>query len=374
MKRGVHLISIKRGKVIKILKILEGRTDILINIDNKNEKAINYDYLTGSININDEVILNTTAVELNLGTGGYHFIICNLSNGNHNVTGDKGHIMKLRYTPFQIKTYAVEEQESPYHQLFHEFKSLNNMPIIVGTLHSMLTPIAATLKYLNKDLKIAFIMTDGAALPIHLSNTIYELKEKNIIDKTITLGHAFGGDYEVVNIYNALITAKEVAKCDIAIVTMGPGIVGTGTPYGFTGVEQGHIVDAVNDLGGLSIAVPRITFNDNRKRHYGISHHSCTVLSKIMKTKSNIPLPNFSIEQQVIIENQIKEYNLTQKHNIIKIEENILDIALKQYDLEVKSMGRNLEDDPEFFITCSAAAIYANSMLNGKTQTSVMYT
>lgn len=357
------MINIKRGKVIKIIKKLEGRTDILVNIDNRDEKAINYDYLTGTIEIGNDVILNTTAVELNLGTGGYHFVISNLNNDGHNASKE-GHIMKLRYTPLQIKTYAVEEQESPYHHLFHNFTSLSNMPIIVGTLHSMLVPIASTLKYLNKDLKIAFIMTDGAALPLYLSNAVYELKEKNIIHKTITLGHAFGGDYEVVNIYNALITAKEIAKCDIAIVTMGPGIVGTGTPYGFTGVEQGYIVDAVNDLGGFPIAVPRITFKDKRERHYGLSHHSLTVLNKIMKTKSNIALPKFSTQQEVIIEKQLKENNLIQKHNIFKVEKNILEQALNHYKLKVKSMGRNLEDDPEFFATCSAAAVYATSLLS----------
>ncbi len=359
------MISIKRGKVTKIIKKLEGRTDILVNIDNKDENAINYDYLTGCIAVGDEVILNTTAVELNLGTGGYHFVIWNLNVSNQSID-TKGHIMKLRYTPFQLKTYAVEEQESPYHKLFHEFKSLNNMPVIVGTLHSMLVPISSTLKYLNNNIKIAFIMTDGAALPLYLSNAIYELKEKNIIYKTITLGHAFGGDYEVVNIYNALIAAKEIAKCDIAIVTMGPGIVGTGTPYGFTGVEQGYIADVVNDLGGVSITVPRITFKDERERHYGLSHHSLTVLSKIMKTKSNIALPNFSLEHETIIMKQIKENNLMQKHNIFKVEKNILEQALDQYGLEVKSMGRDLKNDPEFFATCSAAAIYAISLLNNQ--------
>ena len=31
---------------------------------------------------------------------------------------------------------------------------------------------------------------------------------------------------------------------------MGPGIVGTGTKYGFSGIEQGYIIDAVNNLRG----------------------------------------------------------------------------------------------------------------------------
>ncbi len=351
------MINIKRGKVIKIINKLKGRTDILVNIDNKEEKAINYDYLTGAVEVNDDVVLNTTAVELGLGTGGYHFVIYNLDGGYQNAE-EKGHIMKLRYTPFQIKTFATEEQDSIHHDVFHKFKSLNGMPFIVGTLHSMLIPIASTLKYLNADLKIAFIMTDGAALPLYFSNNVHELRRKNIIYKTITLGHAFGGDYEVVNIYNALITAKEIAECDIAIITMGPGIVGTGTPYGFTGVEQGYIADAVSDLGGIPIVVPRITFEDKRKRHYGLSHHSITVLGKIMKTKANIALPGFSGQYEKIIEKQLLENNLMEKHNIFRVEKDILEQALEHYKLKVSSMGRGLDDDPEFFATCSAPAIY----------------
>lgn len=357
------MLSIQEGKVIKIIKQLKGRTDIIVDIKDREAKAINYDYLTGSIKEGDKVVLNTTAVELNLGTGGSHFVICNLNNTNQKVSG-QGHIMKLRYSPFQIKTYAVEEETSPYHHVFNEFESLNKMPIIVGTIHSMLAPIAATLKYLNKGLKIAYIMTDGAALPLYLSNTVYELKEKNIIYKTITSGHAFGGDFESVNIYNALITAKEVAKCHIAIVAMGPGILGTGTPFGFTGVEQGHIVDAVSDLGGRSVTVPRITFKDKRKRHYGLSHHSLTVLGKIMKTKTDIALPKLPVDQEKVIQGQLMEHGLTKKHNIFRIEDNILGEVLKHYNLEVKSMGRTFKDDPQFFTTCSAAAIYANNILN----------
>ncbi|OJT85865.1 hypothetical protein BM535_22000, partial [Clostridioides difficile] len=70
-------------------------------------------------------------------------------------------------------------------------------------------------------------------------------KEKKLIDSTITIGNAFGGDYECINIYTALITAKEILKADAVFVSMGPGIAGTGTKYGFTGIEQGSILDAV---------------------------------------------------------------------------------------------------------------------------------
>ena len=55
--------------------------------------------------------------------------------------------MKLRYTPFQVKVDSVEEQESDYHRYNRRtFETLDNMPVVVGTLHSMLTPFVASYK------------------------------------------------------------------------------------------------------------------------------------------------------------------------------------------------------------------------------------
>ena len=53
-------------------------------------------------------------------------------------------------------------------------------------------------------------MTDSAALPLYLSNVIYHLQEEGLLSGTITCGQAFGGDLETVNIYTALIAAREV--------------------------------------------------------------------------------------------------------------------------------------------------------------------
>ena len=173
--------------------------------------------------------------------------------------------MKLRYTPHQIRCLAAEEEDSQYHDVFNEFISLNNHSVVVGSLHSMLAPIVAMLKWFDSSIKINYLMTDGGSLPIYFSNTVRELKDKKLINKTITIGHAFGGDLECTNIYTGLIAAKEILKGDVTIVTMGPGIVGTGTKYGFSGIEQGQNVDAVNTLRGEAVIVPRISFKDLRK-------------------------------------------------------------------------------------------------------------
>lgn len=312
--------------------------------------------MTGDVEVGDEVVLNTTAMELGLGTGGYHFVIYNVKNPQKDIEKKSGHIMKLRYTPMQCKFLSIEEQHSVYNDAFNSFKKLNKSIYVVGALHSMLPPVAATLKWLRPQLNITYIMTDAGSLPIHFSKNVKKLKEKKIISNTITVGHAFGGDIECVNIYTGIIASEIVAKSDITIITMGPGIVGTGTKYGFSGIEQGYIIDAVNNLGGVSFAIPRISFADKRKRHNGISHHTITVLSEITNTRTNLPLPILSNNFSKIIDMQLRDSNIINKHNIIYNRGEDVIKALKYYDLNIKTMGRSYNDDEAFFLTLGAVA------------------
>ncbi|NLB88354.1 MAG: DUF3866 family protein, partial [Syntrophomonadaceae bacterium] len=270
------MIDIKRGVVIKELFSRSGIAGYLVKIEDKEEKCIAYPDLTGEVKVGDEVIVNTTAVKLNLGSGGYHYILANLNVASKDLSPE-GHIMKLRYTPMQLKVLSVEEQDSPYHEDLVAADSIEGIPVLVGTLHSMLAPLCLQLGQWG--LKVAYVMTDGAALPMAFSNTVAELKNKNLLHGTVTIGHAFGGDLEAVNIYSGLLAAKKVFNPDVIIVAMGPGIVGTGTKWGFTGVEQGEILNAVDTLQGVPICVPRISFADSRDRHKGVSHHTLTVLS-----------------------------------------------------------------------------------------------
>ena len=359
------MISKRLGLVSEIVDKSDNLEDIRVNINGEIQKAYNYPKMTGYVNIGDEVILNTTAVELSLGTGGYHFVISNLNNIESNFTPG-GHIMKLRYTPFQVKVDSVEEQESVYHSKISQFESLDNMPVVVGTLHSMLTPFVASYKRNNPNKKLVYIMTDGAALPIFLSKNVEALKSKGLVDSTITIGNAFGGDYECVNIYTALITAKEVIKADAVFISMGPGIAGTGTKYGFTGIEQGPILDAVKKLGGTPIAIPRISFADKRDRHRGISHHSVTVLKEIVNVNVDIPITLYEEDYINIIKEQVKNNGLEEMHNIVYIENKNAKDDLEYFNLRVRSMGRNYEQDKEFFQAASTAAYYLMEVSNDR--------
>jgi len=349
------LISFKEGYVEEITKRDAAISWIRVDVNGVKEKAVNYNKLTGDVEVGDQVTLNTTAVDLSLGTGGVHFVIHNHRIKNKDLVGE-GHIMKLRYTPMQLKCLVAEEESSPYYEKMKTFNSLNNSLYVVGTLHSMVAPIAAMLKWLKPKLRINYIMTDAGALPIEFSLSVKELKEKGIINKTITTGHSFGGDIESINIYTGIIASKEVLQSDVTIIAMGPGIVGTGTKYGFSGIEQGHIIDAVNNLGGVSFALPRISFSDKRDRHWGISHHTITSLEQITNTRTNLVLPQLDTEKMERFQDQISNSTIASKHNVFYEDGKDIIKALEHYNIKVSTMGRGYYQDEEYFISLGAAA------------------
>ncbi|HHW56672.1 MAG TPA: DUF3866 family protein [Clostridia bacterium] len=357
------MISIYLGKVSKIVSQREGITIVEVESEKEKALALNYEDVTGKIEIGDKVYVNRTARLLSLGTGGYDFILVNLKYSEYDAVGN-GHIMKLRYTPFQINVLTMEEQNSPYHTVFENFKSLEGLPVIVGELHSMVAPVALVLKSINPKLKITYVMTDGGCLPISFSKTIFELKMRGIIDNTITIGHAFGGDYECINVYTALIGSKEVLKTDVVIVAMGPGIVGTGTKYGFSGVDQAHIIDAVNKLGGKPVLIPRIGFNDKRERHQGISHHTMTVL-ELCNSSCVVVFPTMEKKKEELVKDQISLNPVFSRFTIEFIDSSITKRYIEESGFKMTTMGRDYENEPDFFNACGAAALYVSSKLFG---------
>lgn len=358
------MIRIRQGKVVKIINQQPDISEILVLVDDLEQKAVNYCQLTGPVQVGDLVVLNTTAVHQKLGTGGQHFVIA-----NWNVTAtnppDAGHIIKLRYTPGQLKVLAVEEEASPAAEMMRKTVSLDGLPVIAATLHSMLPPVVLALHALGKgQWRVAYIMTDGAALPLAYSKTVRLLKQKNLIHATITCGHAFGGDYEAVNIYSALLAAKAVAKADIVVVSSGPGIVGTGTKYGYTALEQGQVVNAVHTLGGRAVAAARISFADRRQRHRGLSHHTGTALGNVALARCTLALPELPVEQRTLIEQQLKTSGITAKHHLEWVDAAPALQVLLASGIKVTTMGRSPEQDRPFFLAAAAAGVVAAGLLS----------
>jgi len=355
-----------RGKVVSIESVRGDAVEMGVEIAGERTRAIAYTSLVGEIHAGDELLLNTTAVGRNLGTGGFHFVIANLSARENEDCDEPGHIVKARYTPVQNTVLAVEEEDSPYRGAIDAFESLNGLPVVIGQLHSQLAPAAAAIKRLTYHrARVAYVMTDSAALPIAFSRSVHELRSKGLVDSTITVGQAFGGEIEAVNVYTGIIAAAVVAKADAVIVCPGPGNVGTGTLYGFSSIEQGEIVNAVNTLAGTAIAVARISFADPRPRHRGLSHHTITALGKVALTRCSLALPMIDQMLLLSIQEQIAHSGISYKHRTRVMDGLPGIIELQEKDIRMASMGRGYEDDEAFFLAASAAgAVAAEALRN----------
>lgn len=344
-------VAFKAGTVKEILFESEQRQDIVIVTDSGSARAINLLELTGPCQVGDTVTINTTAVDLNLGTGGWHFVMA--VYGRSVSLHGSGHIMKVRYTPVQGRVHSVEEEDSPYHHVFQGDYTLEGMPAAVGTLHSMLAPFAFAFRHCCPDKRLIYLMSDGAALPLSLSKIVPILKERGLIDEVVTFGHAFGGDREAVNIFSVLLAARHVCRGDAAVVLMGPGVVGTSTKWGTTALEQGYYLNAVQALKGVPVALVRMSEADKRPRHFGISHHTMTVLQDLAHPGCVVPLPERLAERDDCL-SVVKE-----RHNLVFVNTEELFSTMLESGLELSTMGRTPHEDALFFHAALAGGCVA---------------
>lgn len=356
--------------VKKITSQRPGLIRAKVSAGGEERSAVCYPGLTGSVAIGDRVVINTTARDLDLGSGGFDVIVWNLEKTDVAIEGS-GHIMKLRYTPLQINCLAVEEPASDEAERLRTAADLAGMPVIAGTLHSQLPAAAAVFKrFAGGRARLVYIMTDRAALPLHLSDTVRELCEKGIVDATITCGQAFGGDHEAVNIYSALVAAKLVAGADAAVVTMGIGVVGTETFLGFSGIEQGEIVNAAHALKGRPIAVPRINTKDARLRHQGLSDQTVAALGLAALAACDLPVPRMEPDLMKAVLDKLERTGLNAKHHVHIVAADETLEALEENGLAPTTMGRSATEEPEFFRAAGAAGYLAAQMVAFRDQPS----
>lgn len=363
------------GTVEEVTKFPSGARrlyELRVKTDEDNiHRALAYERLTGTLAPADRVLINTSAVDLNLGTGGFAFVVTSVRAGElpsgvvlDDPAPNGGHIMKMRYSPLQRDILSVEEEGYPGNEIMKSAEVLKAMPVVCCGLHSHVPLVAAAIKAQRPQAKVAYLMTDQAALAAEMSNLLNSSKELGLIDVSLTVGQAFGGDLEAVSLHSGLLALKYIEECDVVIVAIGPGVVGTGTPFGHGGISQGEALNAVASLEGHPIAVLRMSSADARPRHRGISHHSITALSKIALAPVSIPYPELDADEFNEMYASLNELKArcVQKHTYVALRSSHFnEKALK--GLRVSSMGRGYDDDPLFFEAAWAAGQFAADLL-----------
>jgi hypothetical protein len=312
--------------------------------------AICYPALTGPCAPGDRVLLNTTAVDLALGTGGWHFVV-----GRDGAAGvdspSGGHVMKARYTPLQVDVLSVEEHGSASHDVMAAAMTLGGMPVVCCGLHSQLAPAAAAVKAVRPDARVAYVMSDAASLPLPLSDLVRDCRAAGLLDGTVSCGQAFGGELEAVTLHSGLLAARHVLGADVAVVANGPGVTGTDTPFGHGGVAQAEAINAAGALDGRPIAVLRVSFADPRERHRGVSHHTLGVLGTLALAPALVAMPPLPPEAARAVESALEEARVWDRHERATAVEPLPATR----GVALRTMGRTPAEDPAFFAAAAAA-------------------
>ncbi|MFC4909470.1 DUF3866 family protein [Actinomadura gamaensis] len=332
--------------------------------DDGDRRALAYPALVGRPEPGDTVLLNTTALAMGLGTGGYAMVVAVPDRLPPDPTGP-GHLVKARYSPLQATVLGVDEQDSPHHALLADADSLTGMPVIIADLHSALPPILAGLLGDRPGTRVVYVMPDGGALPAWFSRTAARLREADALAATITVGQAFGGDLEAVTLHTGLLAARLVLGAEVAIVAQGPGNLGTGTRWGFSGVGAGEAVNAVSVLSGRPVASLRVSEGDERGRHHGVSHHSLTAYGRVALARAEVPVPELGGPFGERVAAQAAA--LGDRHDLVPVGvtglQDVLTAAEQDWCVRMSTMGRSLDEDLAYFLTAAAAGRHTATLL-----------
>jgi hypothetical protein len=209
--------------------------------------------------------------------------------------------------------------------------------------------------------RVAFVMTDGAALEAGFSHTLRALGSNGWLHGVVTAGHAVGGDLESVTLHSGLLAATHVLGADVVIAGIGPGVVGTASPYGTTALDLGTIALTSQALGGRTVVCVRLSQADPRPRHRGLSHHVAAALgwvaAAVDPNTSCVVAPTGWGEE---VAEAVRPWPVCEQDPGDVLTELA---SARELGIGVAHMGRTPEDDTLFFQAAAAAGAYASGLV-----------
>jgi hypothetical protein len=374
------MITWRNGTVSGTRREWPGAVELDVSVDGASAegeqvRALAYPALTGRPRPGDRVLVNTTALDLGLGTGGYALVVA-LPDRLPPDPELAGHLIKARYSPLQACVLGADEQGSPHHDVLRDADDIGGMPVVVADLHSALPAVLAGIFAAERsgddpppaagqlrlaEPRVVYVMQDGGALPAWFSRTCAVLREAGWLAATVTTGQSFGGDLETVTVHTGLLAARHVLGADIAVIAQGPGNLGTGTRWGFSGVAAGEAVNAAAALGGRPVASLRISDADPRMRHRGVSHHSLTAYGRVALARADVVVPALGGDFGVRVAAEAAP--LAARHEVVTVPVDGLEAALRACPARLSTMGRGLAEDLAYFLAAAAAGRHAGRLL-----------
>jgi hypothetical protein len=331
------VLVLRRGIVVEADAPGAAEQTLVVDVPGRGPRAAVADVgLVGAAVPGDDVVVNTQAADLALGSGGFDLVHVNLTRGLDASGVPGAHVMKLNYTSLQHAVLPVEEEE---------LRAPLGRPSAVIGVHGQLAPLAWALAQARPGARLGYVQTAGGALPGGHSRVVLELRERELLAGHLTAGAAFGGaDGEAISTAGALQHGLTTLGWDAAVLGPGPGILGSGTALGHGGLVALDSAHAALALGSPVVLCARMSSGDPRGRHRGLSHHTRTVL-ELLLAPVTLALPAGQAPalptgpRAVAADADLDGYRAS--------------------GLPARTMGRSLDEDPLFF----AAALAAGGVL-----------
>lgn len=329
------MLKLKKGQVV-------AAGPLEVSIGGERRMAWADPVTIGPCEVGDEVIVNTEALDLGLGSGGFDIVLVNLSRGLDGTGAEGEHVMKLNYSPIQHPVATVEREAAGEEA---SGTAQPQVPVLAIGLHGHLAPAAWACalrlrEEFDREAAIGYVQTEGGALPGALSRDVKDLLARKLIAGHVTSGSTWGGQGEAITLIGALDAAGSLGW-DAVIAGPGPGILGSATSFGHGGMAALDVAHAGLALGAPVVLSPRLSSSDPRPRHRGLSHHSRSVI-RLLLGPVDVPLPVGSGEIATVVEAEGSG-----RHEI-PLEEVDLDGYIAS-GLPSRTMGREARDDPDFF-------------------------
>jgi len=266
------MLTLRRGTVVEAEEA-GGEQRVIVEVEGERRPAIADVGLVGGCQVGDDVVVNTAAVDLALGSGGFDVVHVNLTRGLGGAGAQGAHVMKLNYTSLQHAVHPVEGEE---------LRVPLDRPAGVFGLHGQLAPIAWAFSRARAGARLGYVQTAGGALPGGHSRVVRDLRERGLLAGHITAGPTFGGEAEAITTPGAIHHAIADRGWDAVVCGPGPGILGSASALGHGGMIALDSVHAAAALGCPVVLCARMSERDERRRHRGLSHHTVTVLALLL--------------------------------------------------------------------------------------------
>ena len=349
------MLMLRRGRVVSVRSGGDGRVvsfEVALEDAAETRVALAYPRLTGPVEPGDEVVVNVEAQELGLGSGGFDLLHANLTRGLAGGGPPGAHVMKLNYTSLQ---HAVEPVEEGMEQVPASIASA----VAVLAVHGQLAPAAFAFAQRAPGLRAGYVQTEGGALPGDLSNDVAELVERGLLAGHTTVAPCFGAR-ESITVEGALTAGVSELEWDAALIGPGPGILGSASALGHGGIAALHNAHSALAVGADVIVAPRLSSGDERARHRGLSHHTRTVLTLLLRPVTVAAPDGIAAGVRVELEDAVAAGGHTLADTPVA---GLLE-AYHDSGLPVTTMGRSLDQDLDFF----RAALAAGAVLAQRTE------